>query len=160
MMFARKKEVVGLLSRVDNIFWNIEDVPDDREQKHYKSILKIAKIFFGIRILVACSWLQKTLRISTTPLPCYQPKRIPKRLLALLEDSAYITLCTVSISADALIMAMLLMVRIQFEMLNNEIRRIFCRRNIQLHDKEVMDSRVQKWIDHHNLLFQLVLSTL
>ncbi|CAH2010164.1 unnamed protein product [Acanthoscelides obtectus] len=66
MMFTKKSEVRDMLHKIENLFWEIENVPSDEEKEEYMELIQNAKYLFHIRIFLFMIWLSSSLSTYST----------------------------------------------------------------------------------------------
>nr|CAH7714807.1 unnamed protein product [Callosobruchus chinensis] len=130
-MFINRDKVLDLLTRINTKFWNYEDDSDSRKRKCLQPLYDVKKI---INIYVTMYSTTLTC-FALVPVfskgevliyECYRPSWIPYRVLLFLEQLTGV-LCTLFtiLPVDFLFMSVTTLTRVQYKLLNEELRHIF-----------------------------------
>nr|CAH7730623.1 unnamed protein product [Callosobruchus chinensis] len=144
-LFIQRSKIEDLISRTRN-FWKL---------KNYKETVKstrlIRNVYANIVLFIILRVIAKnhvggkgmTFRV-------YRPKWVPRMAIILLEDFACLSSTVTYICFDVLIRTFLVLLQMQFEMLNEEFKAIY--HNCNESSREEIDEKLRRCVDHHNYL--------
>uniref|UniRef100_A0A6P7H0V5 Odorant receptor n=1 Tax=Diabrotica virgifera virgifera TaxID=50390 RepID=A0A6P7H0V5_DIAVI len=160
LFFNHKQE--AQLIRDTLKFWNLEDFPYEKERKTGAFILKAAKFiaiwYPAIGVITSFSVLLGPLLSGeyVLPLSTYVPAYPPYWLLYVIEDFSFIIVLIGVASFDVLLGTLVLMVVIQWKMLNREVKRILESTAVTDEERYLLKNDIKKCVDHHNFLIDYV----
>nr|ALR72571.1 odorant receptor OR28 [Colaphellus bowringi] len=149
-LYMKRAEILDLLRRTKEHFWQIKD---DREdvKRSYKLAKLLKNLFFNSVVLFIISAIVKPIIIggNTLTYKCHKPELIPRWLFLIFQDAMCVAILFTLSCTDVLILTLLILTQIQFRMLNEKIQTI--------HDNEVdFHDRLKECVDHQNFLMDFV----
>uniref|UniRef100_A0A6P7HHU3 Odorant receptor n=1 Tax=Diabrotica virgifera virgifera TaxID=50390 RepID=A0A6P7HHU3_DIAVI len=156
-LFFNHKQAAKLIT--DTLkFWNIENFPFEKERKTCEFILKAAKFigiwYPGIGLILSFSIFFGPLLSGeyVLPLSTYVPAYPPYWLLYLVEDYSWFIVMMGIAGFDVLLGTLVLMVTVQWKMLNREVQRILESTAVTDEERCKLKNDVKNCVNHHNFL--------
>ncbi|XP_018561953.2 uncharacterized protein LOC108904055 [Anoplophora glabripennis] len=157
MFFVKERQFYDLLERI-NYFWKVDDVQDEVEKKKHLNYLKLIKNRSAVYNIWASAttvaFLLKPLFVKgdnlifTTATPTW----IPFGVMPFYEEVLFVFgVHGPIVGMDLFTLALFLLVKLQFDMLNQEIQRMF-----QNMKESEINQRIKKIVDHHNFILDYV----
>lgn len=160
LLFAKKNKLHDLLNRMKH-FWTIENTENEQQRNEHLKYLKFIK---------TALWLYNALCIATTlsftckpflvkggylPFTTYKPDWIPFYAMVIYEDIVFIfgLYCAAS-GLDMFITALLLLLKMQFKLLNQEIGKVFQEIAKSGENLGNIDAKIKRIVDYHNFLLE------
>ncbi|XP_072380283.1 odorant receptor 49b-like [Diabrotica undecimpunctata] len=160
-LFFNHKQAVNLI-RDTLTFWNLQDYPFEKERKVGAFILKAAKFiavwYPGIGVLLSFSVFLGPLLSGehVLPLTTYVPAYPPYWLLYLVEDYTFVIILIGIGGFDVLVGTLVLMVVVQWKMLNREVKRILGSPAETDEDRRQLKKDIKKCVNYHIFLIDYV----
>ncbi|XP_023310232.1 uncharacterized protein LOC108909469 [Anoplophora glabripennis] len=162
MFFVKESEFHDLLERI-NYFWKVNDVEDEVERKKHQKYLKLIKIrssmynFWASATSVAFMLKPFLLKGDNSIFTTASPTWIPSGVMTFYEEVFFAFGVYGPIAGmDLFTLALLLLTRMQFDMLNQEIQRVFQNMTNSEENVEETNERIKKIVDYHNFLLDYV----
>ncbi|VEN59359.1 unnamed protein product [Callosobruchus maculatus] len=144
-LFVHRSKIQDLVGRTRN-FWKLKNY-----EQAVKSTRFIRNIYASIVSLIILRVVVKN-HVSGKGMTfrVYRPKWIPRMAIILLEDFACISATATYICFDVLVRTFLVLLQMQFEMLNEEFTAIY--QNCKELSRDELDKKLRRCVDHHNYL--------
>uniref|UniRef100_A0A6P7G8M5 Uncharacterized protein LOC114339086 n=1 Tax=Diabrotica virgifera virgifera TaxID=50390 RepID=A0A6P7G8M5_DIAVI len=161
VMFVNHDKISSLLYDT-LLFWKIDTYPFEKERKIAQFLEKVLKFFFywypGIAnitvLLVYVGPLVIHQRIF--PLSTFVPDYPPYWLLYIIECYAFTVVYIGVVYFDVLIGSLVMLVVIQWKLLNRKIRDVLERPVTNEEEKKLLHTDIKTCIDYHNFLLDFV----
>lgn len=148
-----RSKVRYLIHKLRDNFWRIEDVKNDAQRSKYEASLRFLKIIFfthfGMCVIHTIIFGSRPVVSGNYSFDLYVPDWIPKYVMLPYQLTIFpIGLFPSIVGLDLFILNLIILIQVQFKMLNDEVKKIF---EVSSSDYDVV-SRIKKCVDHHNFL--------
>ncbi|KAG5885624.1 hypothetical protein JTB14_006170 [Gonioctena quinquepunctata] len=159
--YIRRYKVRDLLRQIGK-FWIIEHIEDEEDRRESLTILKYMKMIylyflsFALIPTIFFCFRPFLLHQRVLAFDSYIPDSVPYFLLFLLEDQAFLIVYVACISFDTFFATLVLLTKVQFKLLNQDIKKVVESKIETLEDEYLIRTKLKRCIDHHNFLFEFI----
>ncbi|XP_023016125.2 odorant receptor 63a [Leptinotarsa decemlineata] len=145
-----------------NHFWNIEEVEFEEERNEISKFLKYMKTILYYFMAFACMptiffcFRPFLLHERVLVFNSYIPEFVPYFIMLLVEDYAFLIIYVACVSFDIFFATLVVLTKVQFQLLNQEIRRVVAINIEADEDANFVRNKLKKCVDHHNFLLEFV----
>ncbi|CAH1099578.1 unnamed protein product [Psylliodes chrysocephalus] len=162
LWFCKQHDKIIDLLKVSKQFWNVDELIEEDEKKQILKYLWYLKTIMGYFLAFAVPTslmiiLRPLLQQGTLPFKSYIPEnKYYYYPIVVVEQYTMVVIYCGCISFDAFFGSTIVLMAIQFKMLNKEIQRVLASTPLNEKDQLLVRKKLKRCIEHHNFLLNFV----